>query len=219
MSVAVKICGIKTPEILDKALEFGADYIGFVFFPKSPRHVDLKTAAALNEHIKHTHVNTGPRSVALLVNPKDSELLAIDDQVNPDFIQLHGSETPERVAQIKQLTDRPVMKALSISTKKDIEKASNYKHLVNTILFDAKPPQENKNALPGGNGLAFDWTILQNNPINYNFMLSGGLNPDNVAQAIAISKAPAVDVSSGVECRPGEKDPDLIRKFIENAKI
>jgi phosphoribosylanthranilate isomerase len=212
MAVEVKICGLKTRPALDAALDAGADYVGLVFYPKSPRNVDLATAAALARAAAGR-----ARSVALVVDADDGALREIVATVAPDLIQLHGKETPERVAAIKALTGTAVMKVIGVATAADVDGAAAYSGVADRILFDAKPPADRPNALPGGNGIAFDWRILGNWRERW-YMLSGGLTPANVAEAIALTHAPAVDVSSGVERAPGEKDPALIRDFIRAAK-
>ncbi|MEM7620705.1 MAG: phosphoribosylanthranilate isomerase [Pseudomonadota bacterium] len=213
MTVRVKICGITTKPMLEAALAVGADYIGFVFFPQSPRHIGIQQAGELIKHIPDT-----AKSVALLVNPADEDVLLIKDEVKPDMLQLHGNETPERVAEIKKLVSLPIIKAIGVSKADDINTAQPYQSITDMILFDAKPKKSDMSALPGGNGEMFDWDILRNNTIIDNFMLSGGLNPDNVSAAIAKTSAKAVDVSSGVETQPGHKDKDLIHKFVTTAK-
>ncbi|MEM8743793.1 MAG: phosphoribosylanthranilate isomerase [Pseudomonadota bacterium] len=213
MSVKVKICGLKTRPALDAALEAGADYFGLVFYPPSPRNVDLDTAATLTARGRGR-----AQSVALLVNPDDDVVRQICDIVAPDLLQLHGSETPERLKEIRAIANRPLIKAVKVETSADVLSARDYEPAADMILFDAKAPAGMANALPGGNGVAFDWQSLTGVKTQDNFMLSGGLNPDNVAAAVAMTQAPIVDVSSGVERAPGEKDADLIRKFVAAAK-
>ncbi len=200
----VKICGLSTPETLDCALDAGADFVGFVFFPKSPRNVLLRPAAALAARAAGR-----ARRVALVVDADDRLLGDIAESVKPDLFQLHGAETPERLARVKALTGIPAYKALRVRTPTDVAKAKDYDSPF--ILFDAMPPEGA--ALPGGNGLTFDWTILAE--ARRPFMLAGGLTPGNVAGAIGVTGAAMVDVSSGVESAPGRKDEALIRKFIE----
>ena len=208
----VKICGLSTLKTVEASIAAGADMIGFVFFERSPRHVSNDRASALRSAI-----NGQAKVVALVVDADDERLKAIAGAVQPDFIQAHGSETPERIAAITRLTGVPVIKAIAVRAADDIAAASAYKDVAALTLYDAKAPRSLANALPGGNGVSFDWKLLataQKAP----FMLSGGLNPENVAEAIAITKAPMVDVSSGVETSPGVKDITLIVKFIEAAK-
>lgn len=213
MSVAVKICGLSTPETLAAALESGADYVGFVFFPKSPRHVTLEQAAALAAQARGK-----AKIVALTVDADDALLASIASTVKPDLIQAHGAETPERIAAIRALTGVGVMKALKVAGPEDIAAARDYAAVADLLLFDAKAPASLKDALPGGNGLSFDWSLLADGRGGHRFMLSGGLNPENVAEAVRVTGARLVDVSSGVESAPGIKDPERIRKFIEAVK-
>ncbi|WP_373502699.1 phosphoribosylanthranilate isomerase [Aestuariivirga sp.] len=212
MPVEVKICGLSTPETVDAAISAGADLIGLVFFPKSPRNVTLAQAAALAARARGK-----ARIVALVVDADDALLNSIAAEVAPDVIQAHGSETPERIAEIARLTGKPVIKAIRVKDASDIAAASAFSSVANLILYDAKAPETLGSSLPGGNGHAFDWGLLDgaNRPA---FMLAGGLDADNVAEAIRITGAPVVDVSSGVESAPGVKDVHLIRKFIEAAK-
>jgi len=213
MSVKVKICGLRTPESLDAALEAGADYFGLVFYGPSPRNVDHARAVALAAQGRGR-----AKSVALLVNPDDAALKRIADEVAPDLIQLHGGETPERVREVKQLTGREIIKAIKVETAADVAAARDYDGAADLILYDAKEPEDAGDALPGGNGVPFDWRALMGVKGRASFMLSGGLDPDNVADAIAATGACVVDVSSGVESAPGEKDVELIRRFIATAK-
>ena len=211
MTTDVKICGLKTAEAVDAAVAGGADYIGLVFFAPSPRNVDVATGRALADRAR-----SKAKVVALLVDPSDALTREVTAQVSPDIIQLHGSETPERVAAIRLATGRPVMKAIKVETADDAAKALSYAGHADLVLFDAKAP---KGALlPGGNGVAFDWALLDGMKDRVTYMLSGGLTPENVAEAIRVTGAGAVDVSSGVESRPGEKDPELIRRFLQAAK-
>jgi phosphoribosylanthranilate isomerase len=209
MPVDVKICGLSTEATLSVALEAGAAYVGLVFYPKSPRAVDLATAAKL-ARIAHGRA----KIVALTVDPDDALIDEIASKVMPDLFQLHGRETPERVEAIRTRTGIPVMKAISVQTAKDAARALDYDRVADLILFDARPPEGRANALPGGNGVAFDWRALLGVRDTVRFMLSGGLTPENVAEAIRLTGATAVDVSSGVERAPGEKDPEKIRQFI-----
>ena len=204
----VKICGLSTVETLRAALDSGADMVGLVFFAKSPRNVSVEQAAALA-----TQARGRAKIVALVVDADDALLKSIVNAVRPDYLQAHGSETPERVAEITKLFDTPVIKAIKVKEAADVALSKAYNDAAELILFDAKAPE---NLLPGGNGLSFDWNLLKGK--DGQFMLSGGLTPDNVAQAIRLTRAPIVDVSSGVEQLPGQKDVALIRKFIEAAK-
>jgi len=210
MAVEVKICGVGTEKALAAAIEAGADYVGFVFFPNSPRHVSLETARRLSECARG-HI----RVVALLVDPADEDLDSILSAVDPDIIQLHGAETPERVAEIRIRAARPVLKAVKVATAADIVAASAFP-AADMFLFDAKPAKNA--ALPGGNGIPFDWPLLAQTPLDRPFMLSGGLTAENIAEAIRITAPQAVDTSSGVEVAPGKKDPAAIRRFIQAAK-
>lgn len=212
MPAEVKICGLSTPETVDAAVAAGADFIGLVFFPKSPRNVSLEQAAALAERARGK-----ARIVALVVDADDALLSAIAQIVRPDLIQAHGSESPERVAEIEHLTGCPVIKAIRVRDEADIAAAAQFSKAASLILYDAKAPETLGNALPGGNGHAFDWGLLEGES-RPAFMLAGGLSPENVAEAIRVTGAPIVDVSSGVESAPGIKDLGLIRKFIEAAK-
>lgn len=206
-AVKAKICGISTPETMQAALEAGARWVGLVFFAKSPRNVSIATAAELSRM-----VGTGTRVVGLFVDPTDDFLDDVTGQVPLDLIQLHGGETPERVAAIRARFNLPVMKALKVGEAADLDAATAYEPVVDMLLFDAKPP---KGAiLPGGNGVAFDWSLLVGRNWQKPWMLSGGLDPTNVADAIRATGARAVDVSSGVEDAPGRKSPDLIRGFL-----
>lgn len=213
MPVDVKICGLKTEATLLAALDAGADYVGLNFYPKTPRYVDLVTAATLAS-IARGRV----KIVALAVDPDDALISEIASQVAPDLLQLHGKETPERAMEIKARTGIPVMKAIAVRTAEDAERALAYRSAADLILFDAKPPEGLSNAMPGGNGVAFDWQALLGVRDKVRYMLSGGLTPENVAEAIRLTGATSVDVSSGVERAPGEKDAAKIRRFIAAAK-
>jgi phosphoribosylanthranilate isomerase len=207
--VKVKICGVRTREIVDTAVDAGADYVGLVFFPKSPRLIAPEAARPLAE-LASGRIET----VAVLVDPDDALLDEILATVRPSLLQLHGSERPERVAAIKSRSGLRVIKAIGVASADDVGKASAYRGIADMILFDAKAPSGSD--LPGGHGLAFDWLALAG--VERPFALSGGLDPGNVWQALVATGADMVDVSSGVERAPGEKDPDLVRRFIEAAK-
>lgn len=213
MTVEVKICGLKTEAALRAALEGGADYVGFVFHEASPRHLSLEEARVLADVARGR-----AKIVALLVDPDDARVTDVVSSVAPDILQLHGSESPERAAAIARLAKRPVMKAIKVDGPADAETARGYSGIAELILFDAKAPEGRAGALPGGNGVAFDWRALEAVRGKFPYMLAGGLTPTNVAEAIRLTGAGAVDVSSGVEVRPGEKDPDLIRRFLRAAK-
>jgi phosphoribosylanthranilate isomerase len=209
VAVKVKICGVRTPAIIDIAAKEGADFIGLVLFPKSPRFVELEEARAL---IAIARGKIG--SVAVVVDPDDKLVDGVAERVRPDLLQLHGEETPERVAAIKERTGLPLMKAIAVSEVGDVRAAADYAGIADYILFDAKAAPEA--ALPGGNGMQFNWYSLVG--LKPPFALSGGLTPDNVGEAISVTNASLVDVSSGVERAPGEKDADLVRSFIRAAK-
>ncbi len=211
MSLIIKICGLKTAETLDAALQAGTDMVGFVFFPKSPRHLELPQAAELVARARGR-----AETVALVVDADDSVLGAIVREVQPDWLQLHGTESPERTAEIRETFGKRVMKALPIATVQDLAAISRYAGVADRLLFDAKPPSDATR--PGGLGVPFDWHLLDQIETEVPFMLSGGLDPGNVAEAIRITRAPGVDVSSGVERAPGEKDPGRIRAFIQAAR-
>ncbi len=211
--VDVKICGLSTMESVDAAIEAGAGLVGFVFYPRSPRHVSFPLAKKLAAHARGR-----AKIVALIVDANDVALQEIDNIVAPDLYQAHGAETPERVQEIAALTGKPVIKAIKIGASADVARADAYAGKASLILYDAKAPETLVNALPGGNGIAFDWSLLGSERQPEGFILSGGLIPENVAKAIRATGAPIVDVSSGVEKAPGVKDLSLIRKFIEAAK-
>jgi phosphoribosylanthranilate isomerase len=212
MPVEVKICGLSTPETVDAAVEAGADMIGLVFFPRSPRNVTIDQAAALAARARGK-----ARIVTLVVDADDALLKDIVARVDPDLIQAHGAESPERIAEIGRLTGKPVIKAIRVKDDTDIAGAADFTRVASLILYDAKAPETLGSHLPGGNGHAFDWGLLEGTS-RPAFMLAGGLTPENVAEAIRVTGAPVVDVSSGVETAPGVKDISLIRKFIEAAK-
>jgi phosphoribosylanthranilate isomerase len=216
MTTAVKICGITDSAALDAALDAGADYVGLVFFPKSPRHLELAPARALRDRVPRGGVS---KAVALVVDATDEALDDIVRAVDPDLIQLHGHETVARVGEVRARFGKPIIKAVPVSTAADAAAGLAYLEpgrLADIVLFDAKP--DPAMTLPGGNGLAFDWHILEAIRGRVPFALAGGLTADNVAEAIARTGAAIVDVSSGVESAPGAKDPGLIRRFLRNAK-
>lgn len=209
--VCVKICGLGTEATLDAALDAGADLVGFVHFPRSPRHLALDAAGRLARRARGR-----AERVLLLVDPDDALLAAAVETVDPDLIQLHGRESPERVAAVRRATGRPVMKALGIATADDLFVVPAYAEVADRLLLDAKPPPGA--TLPGGNGVAFDWTLLAHATLPAGTMLSGGLEAANVAEALARTGLTAVDVSSGVEVRPGEKDIGRIAAFVAAAR-
>jgi phosphoribosylanthranilate isomerase len=211
MTPKVKICGLKTEPTLDAALDGGADFVGFNFFPPSPRSFAPEVA-----HVLAARARGRARTVAVLVDPDDALLQQIVSTVEPDLIQLHGKESPKRVAEIARRFGRPLIKALSVTTAADADTAQAYRDVTELVLFDAKAPPAS--AIPGGNGLTFDWRMLDGVRGRIDYMLSGGITADNVAQAIRITAPFAVDVSSGVETAPGVKSTDLIRRFLAAAK-
>lgn len=211
MSLLVKICGLSTPETLDAALDAGADMVGFVFFPASPRHVSLEMATALGKR-------TGRRAlkVALTVDADDAGIENIVETLRPDLLQLHGRESVARIRDIKQRFGLPVMKALPVETEADLAPLAGYAAVCDRILFDARAPKGATR--PGGLGATFDWRLLENLALDRPYMVSGGLSAANVAEAVRVTRAGGVDVSSGVERAPGEKDCDMIREFVRAAR-
>ncbi len=209
--VEIKICGITSEEAMEAAVEAGADYVGLVFFPPSPRCVTPERAAELVEFLPADLVKVG-----LFVDPDDSTLDRVLSQVRLDLVQVHGRETPERLEQIRLEYGLPVMKVIPVSEAADLAAANPFLAVADRLLFDAKPPKGA--TLPGGNAVSFDWTLLQGRKWGLPWMLAGGLTPDNVAEAVRITGARAVDVSSGVESAPGIKDPARIRAFIKAAR-
>ncbi len=210
MSVLVKICGLNAPEAMDAAAT--ADFAGFIFFPRSPRHVEPERAGALAARLPRR-----VKRVAVTVDADDAALDAIVAGLAPDLVQLHGRETPARAREVTARLGIGTIKALSVSTAADLAAAEPFTEAVDWLLFDAKPPAR-PDALPGGNAVSFDWTILAGRRFDRPWLLSGGLDPDNVAEAIRISGATAVDVSSGVESAPGRKDPGRISAFLAAAR-
>lgn len=211
MTTGVKICGLTTPETLDTALEGGASFVGAVIFPRSPRHIAPAAAATL-----FARARGRARIVAVVVNPDDALLAEIAQTLKPDLIQLHGSETPERAEQVRVLTGAGIIKALSIRTHEDFAPAVAWEPFIDHLMFDAKPVEGS--VLPGGVGARFDWSLLADRAFRQPWFLAGGLDPENVAEAVRISGAPLVDVSSGVESAPGVKDPSRIAAFLEAAR-
>ncbi|WFU81256.1 phosphoribosylanthranilate isomerase [Bradyrhizobium sp. CIAT3101] len=211
MPLLVKICGLSTRETLDVALDAGADMVGFVFFPPSPRHVSLETGRDLGRQVKQRALK-----VALTVDADDATLDNIMDALSPDIFQLHGKESVARLRDIKQKFGRPVMKAVPVATAGDLAVLPGYAAVADRILFDARAPKDATR--PGGLGAAFDWHLLENLDLKLPYMVSGGLHADNVAEALRVTGAGGVDVSSGVESTPGVKDPELIKAFIRAAR-
>jgi phosphoribosylanthranilate isomerase len=208
MSISVKICGLKTRETIDAAISGGASYVGFIFFEKSPRNVDTQTAARLAERARGR-----AKTVAVTVNADNATLDEIVARVAPDMLQLHGSESPQRVEEIKRRYGLPVIKAIALREQGDLARIEPYRGRVDQFLFEAKPPEDSE--LPGGNGVAFDWRILSSLDGRVDYMLSGGLDAHNVGTALAQTGARAVDLSSGVESAPGVKDTGLIAGFFD----
>ncbi|MFP6711373.1 MAG: phosphoribosylanthranilate isomerase [Rhodospirillales bacterium] len=213
MSIEVKICGLDRVESVDAAIENGADLVGFVFYPPSPRNLTPEVAAALIARVPNNVTRVG-----LFVDPTDEVIDAALVGTKLDLLQLHGSETPDRVTEIKQRTQLPVMKVIKLASEADLLIATDYYDVADRLLFDAKPPADMENALPGGNALAFDWKLLANADIPLSWMLAGGLNAANISEAIQTSGTTAVDVSSGVEEAPGVKNPSRIKEFLLAAK-
>ena len=211
MTPVVKICGLSTALTLDAALDAGANMVGFVFFSKSPRHIDWATARALGRQVARR-----AKIVALSVDADDDTLKRIVDALSPDLMQLHGQESPARVKEIGALFARPTMKAIGVGARGDLAQATLYEGVADHLLIDAKPPKDA--VLPGGNGRPFDWSLTREFRPPVPWLLSGGLEPDNVEAAIALSGARGVDVSSGVESAPGVKDAGKIRAFVAAAR-
>ena len=211
MALTVKICGLSTPETLDVALAEGADMVGFVFFSASPRHISLETARDLGRQVKGRALK-----VALTVDADDATLANIVETLRPDILQLHGKETVARLRDIKQAFGVKLMKVLAVETAADLAPLAGFAAVADRILFDARAPKGATR--PGGLGAVFDWHLLENLDLKLPFTVSGGLTADNVAEAIRVTRAGGVDVSSGVERAPGIKDPELIRAFIRAAR-
>ena len=211
MHLLVKICGLSTPEAIDAALGAGADMVGLVFFPPSPRFVSLERAAPLAAHARGRGAVT-----ALTVDMDEAGIAAIVDRVRPDWLQLHGHESPEQVSALKRRFGLPVMKAIGIREASDLAQAEAYRGIADRLLLDAKPPKGATR--PGGNALAFDWAILDGFDPGMPWMLSGGLDPGNVGEAVRVTRPMGVDVSSGVESAPGRKDLALIAAFVAAAR-
>jgi phosphoribosylanthranilate isomerase len=211
MTPTVKICGLSTPVTLEAALDAGADMVGFVFFPKSPRHLDWATARALG-----CQARGRAKIVALTVDADDETLARIVDAVSPDLMQLHGRESPARVKEIGEVCACLTMKAIGVASRADLASAEPYVGVADILLIDAKPPKDA--ALPGGNGRPFDWSLTRDFHVLGPWLLSGGLDPYSVPTAIALSGARGVDVSSGVESAPGVKDPGKIKAFVAAAR-
>jgi phosphoribosylanthranilate isomerase len=212
MIIAVKICGITSPEAVDAALQAGAAYGGLVFHPKSPRHLDLERAAKLAARMRGK-----VKVVTLLADPSDEQLATVVSAVAPDLLQLHGAESARRVAYVRGRFNIPVIKALPVAEAADLAAAAEYENVADMLMFDARAPKGATR--PGGHGAAFDWKLLAGKNFAKPWFLAGGLDPDNVARAIALSGAKFIDVSSGVESAPGVKDAARIVAFINAAKF
>lgn len=210
-AIQIKNCGLSCANDIAAATNSGADYIGLVHFPASPRHLEIEQIANLLAQTPAT-----VQTALLLVNPSNALLENILNQAKPDYLQLHGEESPERVGEIKDRFNLPIIKALGISNHNDISKISQYEPVADIFLLDAKPPKDS--AIPGGRGETFDWTLLKNAAITLPWFLAGGLHSGNVAEAICISGAKMVDVSSGIELRPGQKDATKIAEFNRTVK-
>ena len=203
MKPDIKICGLKTPEAVDRAVARGATHIGFIFFPKSPRNIAPEVAGELADRVRGR-----VKIVAVTVNADDEELDDIVSLLRPDILQLHGNESPERVLHLKALYGLPVMKVFSVREAGDLDRIDTYIGVADRFLFDAKAPAGSE--LPGGNGVSFDWSVMASLDESVDYMLSGGLNKDNVAAALASTRATGIDMSSGVESAPGVKDLGMI---------
>ena len=206
MKLDIKICGLKTPDAVDHAVSLGATHVGFIFFGKSPRHIEPSDAGVLADRVRGR-----AKIVSVSVDADNDDLDEIMALLRPDILQLHGRETPDRMLTVKAVTGLPVWKALSISQAADLARISDYDGIANRFLFDAKPPKGSE--LPGGNGVRFDWRLLAGLDDGVDYLLSGGLNKDNVGEALRIARPRAIDVSSGVESSPGVKDLRMMDEF------
>lgn len=218
----VKICGLSTPETLQTAIESGARFVGFVFYPPSPRNISFDTAFELARQVP-----TGVRTTALFVDPDDILLERVLTGIQIDLVQLHGNETPERITEIKNRFHIPVMKAIRVATPDDLKDIEAYEKVADWLLFDTKVEalpsnqpisQSASQPLPGGTGQSFDWNLLKDKTFQKPWMLGGGLNADNIGEALSTLSPTAVDISSGVESAPGIKDPEKIKTFIAAVK-
>jgi phosphoribosylanthranilate isomerase len=206
MRLDIKICGLKTSEAIDHAVALGATHVGFIFFSKSPRHIEPADAGRLADRVRGR-----AKIVSVSVDADNDELDEIMAMIRPDILQLHGRESPDRVLTVKAVTGLPVWKALSISEASDLERIDDYDGIANRFLFDAKRPKNSE--LPGGNGVSFDWTLLKGLSERVDYMLSGGLDKDNVGEALRVAKPTGIDLSSGVESSPGVKDLKMMDEF------
>jgi phosphoribosylanthranilate isomerase len=211
MATLVKICGINSAEAADAAARANADFAGLMFHPKSPRHVMPEAARALAQRLRGR-----VRLVGVIVDPRDEDIVHVMNNAVPDFLQLHGSESPARVVEIRAKFGLPVIKVLPIADASDFASLPAYEDAADMLMFDTKPPANADRT--GGHGVAFDWQLLRERTISRPWFLAGGLNAQNVARAIAASNAPGVDVSSGVETSPGVKSPELIQSFVASAR-
>ncbi|UVC08479.1 phosphoribosylanthranilate isomerase [Rhizobium sp. TH2] len=212
MTLDIKICGLKTEEAVDRAVALGATHIGFIFFAKSPRHIEPADAGRLADRVRGK-----VKIVSVSVDPDNDDLDEIVALMRPDILQLHGKETPDRVLTIKAVTGLPVWKALSIADADDLRRIEAYDGIANRFLLDAKPPKNSE--LPGGNGVSFDWRLLAGLDASVDYMLSGGLNKDNVGEALRIARPTGIDTSSGVESSPGVKDLKMMDEFFEAVRL
>lgn len=206
MKLDIKICGLKTPEAVDHAVALGATHVGFIFFQKSPRHIEPADAGRLADRVRGR-----AKIVSVSVDADNDDLDEIMALIRPDILQLHGRESPDRVLTVKAVTGLPVWKALSISEAGDLARVEDYEGIASRFLFDAKPPRNSE--LPGGNGVSFDWRLLAGLDGNVDYMLSGGLNKDNIGEALRIARPTGIDASSGVESGPGVKDLTMMDEF------
>ena len=211
---AVKICGIATPEDYDACRDAGAAFIGMVFFPRSPRHLSMTEARAIANHADA--LGDGPARVALTVDMDDAGLDDVVETARPQLIQLHGNETPARADAIRQRYGLPLIRAIRVGGPEDLASCADWDGIADWLLFDAKG---DPGGLPGGTGHVFDWTLLAEHAGTTRWMLAGGLSPDNIGRALAVTGATAVDVSSGVESAPGKKDAARIRQFVSQAQL
>jgi phosphoribosylanthranilate isomerase len=212
MTLDIKICGLKTEETIDRAVALGATHVGFIFFAKSPRHIEPADAGRLADRVRGR-----AKIVSVSVDADNDDLDEIIDLIRPDILQLHGRETPERVLTIKAVSGLPVWKALSIADADDLKRIDAYDGIANRFLLDAKPPRNSE--LPGGNGVSFDWRLLDGLDESVDYMLSGGLNKDNVGEALRIARPRGIDTSSGVESSPGVKDLKMMDAFFEAVRL
>jgi phosphoribosylanthranilate isomerase len=212
MTLDIKICGLKTEEAVDRAVALGATHIGFIFFAKSPRHIEPADAGRLADRVRGK-----VKIVSVSVDPDNDDLDEIVALMRPDILQLHGRETPDRLLTIKAVTGLPVWKALSIADADDLRRIDAYDGIANRFLLDAKPPRNSE--LPGGNGVSFDWRLLGGLDASVDYMLSGGLNKDNVGEALSIARPTGIDTSSGVESSPGVKDLDMMDEFFKAVRL